>query len=81
MFFLNKLVKVCNTISIMHASQYWKHIKVRVSGYRSIAPGFDSRRYQNFCEVVGLKWGALSLVSTIEKLLERKSSGSGLDNR
>jgi hypothetical protein len=30
---------------------------------------------------VGLKRGALSLVSTTEELLERKSSGSGLENR
>jgi hypothetical protein len=30
---------------------------------------------------VGLEWGPLSLVSTIEKLLVRKSSGSGLENR
>jgi hypothetical protein len=28
---------------------------------------------------VGLERGALSLVSTIEELLERKSSGSGLE--
>jgi hypothetical protein len=28
---------------------------------------------------VGLERGALSLVSTIEELLERKNSGSGLD--
>jgi hypothetical protein len=30
---------------------------------------------------VGLKGGPLSLVSTIEELLGRKSSGSGLENR
>jgi hypothetical protein len=30
---------------------------------------------------VGLEWGQLSLVSTIEELLERKSSGSGLEIR
>jgi hypothetical protein len=30
---------------------------------------------------VGLERGPLSLVSTIEELLERKSSGSGLENR
>jgi hypothetical protein len=30
---------------------------------------------------VGLERGPLSLVSTIEKLLERKSSDSGLENR
>jgi hypothetical protein len=29
---------------------------------------------------VGLEWGSLSLMSTIEKLLE-KSSGSGLETR
>jgi hypothetical protein len=40
--------------------------------------GFDSRRYQIFWAVVGLEQGPLSLVSTIEELLERKSSGSGL---
>jgi hypothetical protein len=30
---------------------------------------------------VGLECGLLSLVSTTEELLERKSSGSGLENR
>jgi hypothetical protein len=30
---------------------------------------------------VGLELGPLSLVSTTEELLERKSSGSGLENR
>jgi hypothetical protein len=30
---------------------------------------------------VGLERGPLSLMSTIEELLERKSSGSGLGNR
>jgi hypothetical protein len=41
---------------------------------------FDSRRYQIFWEVVGLERGTLSLVSTTE-LLEKKGSGSGLENR
>jgi hypothetical protein len=40
-----------------------------------------SRRYQIFWEVVGLQRGPLSLVSTIEDLLGRKSSGSGLEIR
>jgi hypothetical protein len=31
--------------------------------------------------VMGLEWGPLSLVSTIEELLGRNSSGSGLENR
>jgi hypothetical protein len=44
-------------------------------------PGFDSRRYHIFREVVGQEPGPLSLVSTIEELLERKSSGSGLEIR
>jgi hypothetical protein len=43
-------------------------------------PGFDSWRYQIFWEIVGQERGPLSLVSTIEELLERKSSGSGLEN-
>jgi hypothetical protein len=43
--------------------------------------GFDSRRYQIFWEVVGLEWGPLSLVSTVEELLERKSSSSGLKSQ
>jgi hypothetical protein len=30
---------------------------------------------------VGLEWGPLILVSTVEELLERKSSGSGLEHR
>jgi hypothetical protein len=40
--------------------------------------GFDSRRYQILWEVVGLERGPLSLVSTVEELLGRKSSASGL---
>jgi hypothetical protein len=38
---------------------------------------FDSPRYQ----ILGLELDPLSLVSTTEELLERKSSGSGLENR
>jgi hypothetical protein len=41
--------------------------------------GFDSQRYQIFWEVVGLGRGPLGLVSTIEKLLGRKTIGSGLE--
>jgi hypothetical protein len=54
---------------------------VRVSGYRSRGTGFDSRRFQIFWEAAGLERGPLSLVRTIEELLGRKSSGSGLENR
>jgi hypothetical protein len=48
---------------------------------RSRCHGFDSRRYQIFSQVVGLKQGPLSLVSTTDEPFGRKSSGSGLENR
>jgi hypothetical protein len=47
---------------------------VRVPGYRSRDPGFDSRRYQIFSEVVGVERGPLSLVRITEELLERKAA-------
>jgi hypothetical protein len=43
--------------------------------------GFDYLHYQIFWELVGLERGPLSLSSTTEELLWRKSSGSGLENR
>jgi hypothetical protein len=43
---------------------------VRVLDYRSRGPGFDSRTVQK--KVVGLERGPLSLVSSIEELLDRK---------
>ena len=43
---------------------------VRVSGYRYRGLGFDSRRYKIFCVVVGLERSLLSLVRSIEELLE-----------
>jgi hypothetical protein len=52
-------------------------LMVRVPTYRSRDPGFDSRRYRVFWEVVGLDRGLLNLVSITEDLLEWKSSGSG----
>jgi hypothetical protein len=42
----------------------------RVPGYRAWGPGFHSRRYQIFQEVVGLKLGPLNLVSITEELFE-----------
>jgi hypothetical protein len=54
---------------------------VRVPGYRSWGPGFESRRYQIFWEVVGLERGPLSLVRTTEELLEWKVAAPGLENR
>jgi hypothetical protein len=56
-------------------------IVVRVPGYRSRGPWFDSRRYQIFWEVVGMERGQFSLVSTNEELLGRNNSGSGLEIR
>jgi hypothetical protein len=50
-------------------------------GYRSRGPGFDSRCYQIFWEVVGQERGPLSLASTIEELLGRNNSGLGLENK
>jgi hypothetical protein len=43
--------------------------------------GIDSRRYQIFWEVVGLERVPISLVSTVEELLETKSIGSILEMR
>jgi hypothetical protein len=42
---------------------------------------FDSQRYQIFWEIAGLEQGPTSLVSTVEDLLERKSSGFGLESQ
>jgi hypothetical protein len=54
---------------------------VRVPDYRSRGAGFDSRRRQTFWEIVGLERCPLSIVNTFQKLLERKSSGFGLQSR
>ena len=60
-------------------TQFWEAQKecdrlcglvVRVSDYRYRGLGFDSRRYQIFWVAVGLERGALSLVRSIEELLE-----------
>jgi hypothetical protein len=48
------------------------------SGQRSL---FVSRRWQIFLKVVGLERGPFSLVITIEELLGRKNSVSGLESR
>jgi hypothetical protein len=45
---------------------------VRVPGSRFWGPGFNSRRYQIFWEIVGLDRGPLNLVSTTEELLGRQ---------
>jgi hypothetical protein len=53
-------------------------LEVRVPGYRSRGPGSIP---QMFWASMGLERGPLSLVSTIEELLERKSCGSFLEIR
>jgi hypothetical protein len=55
-------------------------VVVRVPGCRLIGPVLDSRRYLIFGVAVGLERGPLSLVSINEELLEKISSGSGLEN-
>jgi hypothetical protein len=54
---------------------------VRVSGYRFRGPGSIPVATRFSEAVVGLERGPLNLVSTIEELLERKSSGSSLERR
>jgi hypothetical protein len=58
----------------------WPPLWFSVQGFwpQIQSSGFDSRRFQIFWEVVGVERGPFSLVSTIEELLEKKSSGSGL---
>jgi hypothetical protein len=72
-------------ILIKHSDSFTSNrlcgLVVRVPGYRSRGPGFDSRRYKIFWEVVGPERGSLSLVRIIEELLEWKSCGSGLENQ
>ena len=55
-----------------HTQDRFYGLVVRVSGYRYRGPGFDPRRYQIFWVVVGLERGSLSLVRSIEELLEWK---------
>jgi hypothetical protein len=54
---------------------------VIVPGYRSRGTGSIPGATRFFWEVVCLERGPLSIVSTIEELLWRKSSGSGLEDR
>jgi hypothetical protein len=53
---------------------------VSVLGYRSGGPGSIAVTTRNK-KVVGLERGPLSLVSTTEEILDRKVSGSCLENR
>jgi hypothetical protein len=70
--------RMVTTIEFLFDIQLWRWF---LSWLQIQRPGFDSRRYQIFWEVVGLERGPLSLVTTTEELLGRKSSCSGLENR
>jgi hypothetical protein len=70
---------VCEYFHILTASVVWW--SEFLATQRIQRSGFDSQRYQIFWEVVSLERGPLSLVSTTEELLERNSSGSGLEIR
>jgi hypothetical protein len=59
----------------------FSHQDILHSSTTSQRSGFDSRRYRISWEVVGLERSPLSLVSATDDLLERKSSGSGLEIR
>jgi hypothetical protein len=73
-------LKVLNYITVTLYIDRLCGLVVRIPDYRSRGPAFYSRRYQMFREVVCLERGPLSLVRITEELLERKSSGSGLEN-
>jgi hypothetical protein len=49
---------------------------VRVCGYRSRDPWFDSRPYQIFWQVGGLERGPLSLVRTVEEYYKENVAAS-----
>jgi hypothetical protein len=63
-----------NKIGVLWSSAQSSWLQIQRSG-------FDSQRYQILWEVMSLEWDPLSLVSTIEELLESKSSVFGLENR
>jgi hypothetical protein len=54
---------------------------VRVPGYRSTGPWFDSRVLPDFLRTSGSGTGYTQPPEDNEELLEWKSSGSGLENR
>jgi hypothetical protein len=70
--YLHAVAKVLITGELMTSDG--KRPPLRSSGQSSWLQiqmsGFDFRCYQIFCEVVGLKRGPLSLMSTIEELKE-----------
>jgi hypothetical protein len=73
-------VRECLVVSV--TNPYGRNLDIYIYIYRDIydrMPGFDSRHYQIFWKktkqnktIVVLERGPLSLVSTTEKLLDRK---------
>jgi hypothetical protein len=75
-------------LSFCHSYDRLCGLLVRVPGYRSRGPGFDSRRYQIFWEIMGLERSPLGLMSTIDRLCGQvvrvpgyRSRGPGFDSR
>jgi hypothetical protein len=74
-------ITVCNFCFYIRIIDCLCGLVVRVCGYRSRGSGFYSQPYQIFWEIGSLERGSLSLVRTIEELLEWKNSSSSLENR
>jgi hypothetical protein len=75
---MNEMDRQCTTNGSEEECEKDKSLKkIRLLGIFRRRSDFDSGHYQIFREEVGLERGPLSLVSTIEELLGRKSSGSG----
>jgi hypothetical protein len=68
--YLTHAVRILLFVSLNNFTMYHCGLVVRVPGYRSRGPGYDSRALQK--KVVGLERGPLSLVSATEELLDRK---------
>jgi hypothetical protein len=71
----------CNKQALYSHGDRLCGLVVRVPGYRSRGPGFESRRYRFFWEVVGLVRGPLSLVRIPEELRSRKPKLTALGIR
>jgi hypothetical protein len=69
------------SIGLIFPSERLCGLVVIVPGYRSGGPQVRFPATRRKKKVVGLEWGPLSLVSSTEELLGRKSSGSGLEIR
>jgi hypothetical protein len=60
-----------NIFGCLYKSDRLYGLVVRVPGYRSRGPGFDSQALPNFLKVLGMERCPRSLVRIIEELLER----------